>query len=209
MLDWIDANSGPLNVALTALTAIVWLAYLQLLHSSVSRNRRPMILISRSIEAGRAARLFVSNMGAEPIYIASIIADLETADTRSVAIIVNRADFDAGDSARSPLESTTEGPLPTGEFMDAGSFGGLLDQFAAYSDPKVEAGDIRRMTVTVAAATGHAAKIAAGRRRFTVEGTGDDTMFRPEAFSTEQVSGWLQRRRLRRRLDRSIRRHRG
>lgn len=204
MLDWITANATPLNLLVACFTALVWLAYLQLLYSSVSRQRRPMILISRSIGQGRAARLFVSNMGAEPIYVSSMIADLETEETNASAIITDDTDIEADDESDALEDATTEGPLKSGEYLDMGSFGGLMDRVARYAQPRVDVADVYRLSLTVAASTGHSALISAGTRSFRVRIERGKWVFYPETISTVQLRGMLQRRRLRGRLEQNL-----
>ncbi|MFC6642744.1 hypothetical protein [Sulfitobacter profundi] len=78
MLDWIAENSGTLQVAVSLLTAVVWLAYLHILWLNFRRQRQPVILINRSIARDENAHCFVTNMGAEPIYLLEVMARVVT-----------------------------------------------------------------------------------------------------------------------------------
>ena len=66
MLDWIAKNTGTLQVAISLLTGIVWLAYLHILWLNFRRQRQAVILINRSVAQDENAHCFVTNMGAEP-----------------------------------------------------------------------------------------------------------------------------------------------
>lgn len=204
MMEWISANSDALSVMLSAIMALIWIAYLQMLFLQLRRNRRPVILISRSAGRGPAARLFVSNMGAEPIYLINMIADIETETTVAVAIVTDHDDI-SGEESTNAAEATNEGPLGSGQYLDAGSFHHLMSRIAGRADPRIDVDEVNRITLTIAASTGHSIQIAGGRRSFAVSQENGDIVFEPEAFDTYQLRGPLTRRRLRARLERHLR----
>ena len=78
MLDWIAKNTGTLQVAISSLTGIVWLAYLHILWQNFRRQRQAVILINRSVAQDENAHCFVTNMGAEPIYLMEVMARVVT-----------------------------------------------------------------------------------------------------------------------------------
>ncbi|MGR3629682.1 MAG: hypothetical protein ACU0BP_10435 [Sulfitobacter sp.] len=78
MLDWIAKNTGTLQVAISPLTGIVWLAYLHILWLNFRRQRQAVILINRSVAQDENAHCFVTNMGAEPIYLMEVMARVVT-----------------------------------------------------------------------------------------------------------------------------------
>ena len=204
MMDWISANSDALSVILSAIMTLVWIVYLQIFFSQLRRNRRPVILLSRSAGRGPESRLFVSNMGAEAIYIVNLIAEIETDSTTAVAIITDHDDI-SGEETGNPAEATNEGPLGSGHYLDAGSFDHLMSRIADRANPTIKAEEVNRITLTVAASTGHSTKIAGGRRSFTVHRENGDLTFQPDSFDTYQLRGPLTRRRLRARLERHLR----
>lgn len=201
MFEWIGQYSDTLSVLLTGLSAIVWLGYLQILSTQLSRSRRPVILISRSAGRGLTARLFVSNMSAAPIYVTSLVAELDTDDATSVAIITDSDDI----SSDMPSKATNEGPLGSGQFLDVGTYGTLLDRVETHSRPSVKAADIRRMTLTVAASSGYSARLVGARRTFLLGSEDGEIVFSPEALDTTQITRPWARRCLRRRLEKLLR----
>lgn len=201
MMDWISANSNALSAVSSAIMTLVWIVYLQMFFQQMRRNRRPVILISRSAGRGHDARLFVSNMGAEPIYISNLVADIETQDATAEAVITDNDDV-RGDERADPSEATNEGPLGSGEYFDAGSYGDLMSRIAAHSKPKVNKEDVTRMTLTVAASTGYSTEIAGARRTFTLVRENGEIVFHPESLHTIQLRGPIARRRLLKRLER-------
>ena len=78
MLNWIAKNTGTLQVAISSLTGIVWLAYLHILWLNFRRQRQAVILINRSVAQDENAHCFVTNMGAEPIYLMEVMARVVT-----------------------------------------------------------------------------------------------------------------------------------
>ena len=204
MMEWIAANSDALSVISSAVMALIWIVYLQIFFSQLHRNRRPVILISRSAGRGPAARIFVSNMGAEPIYLVNLIADIETETASAVAIITDHDDI-SGEETGNPAEATNEGPLGSGQYLDAGSFNHLMSRIADHANPRIDLEEVTRITLTVAASTGHSTRIAGGRRSFAIRRENGDVVFQPETFDTYQLRGPLTRRRLRTRLERHLR----
>ena len=76
MIEWMSNHAQLLGVAVSAVTAVIWVIYLQLLVSSMRRQRRTNVEITRAGEPGEDAKCLVSNMGAEPVYIKSVIVDV-------------------------------------------------------------------------------------------------------------------------------------
>lgn len=204
MWNWIEANSTVLSVVFSGAYALIWLVYLQVLVGGVLRTRRPLILISRTAGTGHEARLYISNMGAEPIYITSLIADLDCGGTRAEVILTDNTTI-ADSEGTDGRNGTNEGPLASGAYLDAGGFGGLMDRIDARTPRDISAGTVDRMTLTVVAATGHSARIAGGRRSFRVLRRDDAVIYHPETTRTRQLYGRWQSHRLRRRLDSHLR----
>lgn len=203
MIEWIGTNSELVNIVINAVLTLVWIVYLNLFLHGIVRTRRPMIMISRGAGSGPEARLFISNMGAEPIYVTALIADVRCGgQERSVTITQN--DEIQADDLDTPSARTNEGPLGAGSYMDAGSFGALMDRIALHADAKVDPASIERVTLTVVAATGHSAAISAGVKTYRVLRKEGATMFHPEHLSTQQLRNRLSRRRLLKRLNRDL-----
>lgn len=198
MIDWMSQNSAALQVVLSALTAVIWMVYLQLILSGMLRTRHSRILINRSAGLGEQARCFISNMGAEPIYLISVIADLEIDGEVRTALVTDREEMRRED-LHTPSEATTQGPVASGGFVDIGSFGNVMWRALHRLDLPAET-DVARLTLVVAANSGHSALIVAGRRSFCVGHGPEGRAFVPEQVSTEQIRSWWKRRRLRARL---------
>ncbi len=204
MIDWIAANSQTLNTVTNAVLAVVWIVYLNLFLTGIRRTRRPMLMISRGAGSNEDARLFISNMGAEPAYITALIADVECRNGNKTTATITQNDELAADDLSDPSAATNEGPLDSGAYMDGGSFGGLLTRISLHASEPVEAEAIDRVTLTVVAATGHSATIAAGRKTYRIKRHEAGLLFHPEHLSTIQLRSPWSRRRIHRRLNRDL-----
>lgn len=181
MLDWITQNSSPLNVLLQFLTLVVWVSYLQLLLNAYLRQRRPKILINRGAGHGVYAHCLVSNMGAEPIYVRSIIASLETESHRWTLAVTDQAEiYDEGWQPGSAGEATSQGSLNVGEFADIGTFQRFIDRVAwSAKAPSGSLDDVcgeplTLLELTVVADYGSDDLLVGARRQFEVKGLGED-----------------------------------
>ncbi|MBB2969905.1 hypothetical protein [Mesorhizobium sp. RMAD-H1] len=130
MLEWISANNRGLTLLVSLAMLIVWLAYLQVFLGGYRRQTRPKIIINYGAGTAIDARCFISNMSSEPIYVESIVAKLEV-DGRSWSRPVTDVEPpDGGESAADPKKRTYQGPLMPGQYMEIGSFRGLLSRVA-------------------------------------------------------------------------------
>lgn len=203
MIEFIRAHHQVLSTGASLFTAAIWLVYLNLFYASMRRSRRPEILLSRSAGSGRSARLFIANMGAEPIYVTAIIADYEAGGERGTAYITQNDNIRSEDQ-ESPRAATNEGPLGSGEYLDAGSFEDLMTRIQMHGNYQIASEAIERLTLTVAAETGYSATTSAGSKAYRIIGEGDELVFQPESVTTTQLRGWIARRRLQKRLESEI-----
>ncbi|WP_177177935.1 hypothetical protein [Citreimonas salinaria] len=150
------------------------------------------------------ARLFIANMGTEPIYVSAIIADYEAAGERGTAYITQNDNIRSED-LESARGATNEGPLASGDYLDAGSFEDLMARIEMHGNKRVAPETIERLTLTVAAQTGYSAMTSAGSKAYGVTREGEDVVFQPEKMATKQLRGWLARRRFQKRLEAEMR----
>ncbi|SFJ25131.1 hypothetical protein SAMN05216258_12111 [Albimonas pacifica] len=217
MIQWISEHSTLVQIAVQVVTAAVWIVYLHLLLAGFRRQRRSNLLISRAAGDDDRAHLLVSNLGAEPIDVVSVIADLEFErpgrgvghgprwETRSA--VASDRNSDSRRARGDGLQATRKGPLASGECRDLGSFRDLMD--SAIDDLGLEgeagAGELRRATLTVAAESGRDALLVAGRQVFSVVHLEGRRAWLPRRARTEQIRGRRARRELARRLDAELR----
>ncbi|WP_339948026.1 hypothetical protein [uncultured Albimonas sp.] len=215
MLDWISEHSTLVQVVVQVLTAAVWIVYLHLLLAGFRRQRRSNLLISRAAGDDDRAHLLVSNLGAEPIDVVSVIADLEFErparrvgdgtrwETRSA--VVSDRNSDSRRAEGDGLQATRKGPLESGACRDLGSFRDMMDSALAALELAPQAEELRRVTLTVAAESGRDALLVAGRQSFAVVHLEGRRAWLPRKARTEQVRAGRERRALARRLDAELR----
>ena len=190
MWDWISENSGLVQAGMAAVTAVVWMVYLHVIVSGLRRQRRTEILIHLGGARDLSARILVSNLGFEPIYVLEIMLTVWTADGQRMSSVADRTEI-ARDQHATPREATLQGPLKSGDHVDIGSVLNLLDRARHSSFDALEPGDIRAVEVTVAAITAADSRIAAATRRFAMKGQGDDLSLCPQSLYARQIrSSW-------------------
>ncbi|QYX57355.1 hypothetical protein K1T73_02825 [Roseovarius sp. SCSIO 43702] len=202
MWQWINENSDALSVLVSLVTMFVWIAYFHILYAGFKRQRRTHILINRGAGHTTQSRCLISNMGAEPLYIISIIGVLEGDGDPVTAPITDLDESEAGE-AHNPRETTSQGPMMSGDYMDVGSFADLMARSARMAgepDTDVET-RFEAFRIIVVAAYGAEDLSVGAERRFVLRGDGPDREVEVESVSTTQ----LRSRRARRRLERILR----
>lgn len=206
MWTWIGNNSAALGAVLSLCTAVIWIVYLQIIFASYKRQRRTRILIARGAGDGIESRCLISNMGAEPLYVVSIIATLHVGDRRITSAVTDLETEEMGEIGEA-REGTNQGPLKTGEYMDIGRFADLMTRSAreaGASDVAVPE-DIGAVELTVIGAYGADDLSVGATRHFdVVRGESGEWVLDPPRISTRQMRS----RRDRRALERMLYEHR-
>jgi hypothetical protein len=192
MLDWIAANSSPLQLAISLATAVIWMAYLHILWLNFRRQRQAVILISRSIALDENAHCFVTNMGAEPIYLMEVMARVKTEKRTYTVKITEREEIPLED-LEDPLARTNQGPIKSGEFVDIGSFLDILHRADARVGTEGLFHEVLEMQIIVAAADGHASHLIGASHTFTAEWKNGKPYFMPATLMTRQIRNCFQR----------------
>ena len=197
MWSWINENSAGLGVVLSLGTMIVWIAYFQILYLSYTRQRRTKILVNRAAGRGIDGRCLISNMGAEPLYVVSIIAVLHEGSARITAAIT---DLDASEvsEVKNARDGTNQGPLMSGEFMDIGKFSALMARCARANQRSTDDIESRfeSLEVIVIGAYGAEDLSVGASRSFTLSGQDGNKELVPRSVSTRQMRSRKDRKRL-------------
>lgn len=194
MWEWVAENSGLVQASMAAITAVVWMVYLHVIVSGLRRQRRTEILIHQGGARDLSARLLVSNLGFEPIYVLEIMLTVWTAKGERMSSVADRTEI-ARDKHASPREATLQGPLKSGDSVDIGSAQDLLDRAKHSSFDALGPEDVREMEITVAAVTAADSRIAAASRRFTMKTRDGGACLLPQNLTARQIrSSWRRRR---------------
>ncbi|NIZ11050.1 hypothetical protein HCZ97_16670 [Pseudooceanicola sp. HF7] len=195
MWNWINEYSAGLSVLLSVGTLLVWIAYFQILLGSYTRQRRTKILINRGAGRGIESRCLISNMGAEPLYILTVIGVLSDDEGRIEADITDRDSSEVKD-VKSVREGTSQGPLMSGEFMDIGRFSELMARCARRNQRETDGIESRfdGLEIVVIGAYGAEDLSVGARRCFTLHGGDTAKELVPDSVSTHQMRSRRERR---------------
>ncbi|MBL3705933.1 hypothetical protein GI582_24870 [Sulfitobacter sp. BDSS02] len=193
MLEFIRQNSELVQIGANLTTTVVWLVYLHVLLKGFRDQRRSSLLINRGGGEDLDARCLISNMGAQPAYLLDVLAGIDTKDGPSVASVVDRQEL-RREELEQPTEMTGQGPLPSGGYVDIGSFRDILDR-AGYDLSGSQSSQATLKLVSVAA-TNQASHIVAAVREFDVREDGDAIMVRPRTLEARQVRSRSARRKV-------------
>ncbi|GHC34251.1 hypothetical protein GCM10010082_31190 [Kushneria pakistanensis] len=133
--DWIQENATVFSGLTSVGMLLIWGVYLQLLLHNFRMQRRPQIIINHGYGRGIDSRCIVSNMSQSAVFIDSIIVKLETSDGQYVTDVTDTVD-EEGESSKDVnvkelRQVTRQGPLGSGEYMNAGTFRTLLQKVAS------------------------------------------------------------------------------
>ncbi|WP_410217402.1 hypothetical protein [Paracoccus sp. (in: a-proteobacteria)] len=195
MWEWVADNSGLVQAGMSAVTALVWMVYLHIIVSGLRRQRRTEILIHLGGARDLNARILVSNLGFEPIYVLEIMLTVWTASGERMSSVADRTEVAPGQH-HTPREATLQGPLKSGDSVDIGSGQDLLDRARNSSIEAMDPKDIREVEITVAAVTAADSQIAAARRRFVMKVEGDQLSLCPRTLHARQIRSRWRRRQL-------------
>jgi len=198
MLEWMDAHAPALQVVLSTLTAIVWIAYFQLLLTSLRHQRRPVLLINTGAGTGIRQSCFISNLGMEPIFLMDLAIRVEAGDRIEIAAITDREPAQE-DGASDATNATNQGPLDSGAMRNLGTFEDLIRRaIDTIGAPRMD--EVTRLELVAVYTVAAREKICAAKRSFTVE-EGDPPRLVPDSIRARQIVGWWRRRRLARWLE--------
>lgn len=203
MWNWLAENASPIQAAVGAITALVWVVYLQILVSGLRRQGRTEILIHLGGSQSLDARAFISNLGFEPIYVLEILLTIWSTDGERETSIADRTEM-AKEDLSNPSATTFQGPLKSGEFIDIGSFEDLLKRARWNTSDDLDPGATKRVEVKVAAISAASSAVVASKRLFYVECDGDKCRIRPKTLYATQIRSWSGRYKLKRELQENL-----
>ena len=199
-MQWISDHSQVITALTGVGTLLVWVIYLQVFVSSYRRQLRATLLITRGPGEGLAARCFVTNMSAGPVYVRSVMVTLEAPQRTLVmpATEIHDAERDA-----QALQRTRQGPLQPAQIRDIGSFDHLIAPALREIGDRVDAPDalaafegLEGVTITVVGVYGAEDLPIGARRRFALAVSGDKVHLHGATIETEQIRKRRERRTL-------------
>ncbi|MSU88058.1 hypothetical protein GE300_00325 [Rhodobacteraceae bacterium 2CG4] len=204
MIDWLAANSTLVNILLNGAMTLIWLIYLHLLLSSTRRSRRTNIFVNRSADRGDKAECVVTNMGAEPIYLIDVIAELIIDGKNYSTVVTDREELDV-DDVTNMLERSNQVALDRGESRAIGNFRNLVWRAIKHLDLRDCEDRITDLRLIVVVA-GHENRIAAAEKEYYVVSQGDGGhSYVPQGLMTRQLHSARTRRRIQKLMEENLR----
>ncbi|WP_136684063.1 hypothetical protein [Falsirhodobacter xinxiangensis] len=181
-MEWLLANAAVLQLATSAITALVWIVYLQTFLGGYRRQQRSMILITSGAGRGMNSHCLVTNLGLEPISILSIRIDVRDGQSEASAVVPDRYELMIPEG-NEDASATNQGPMSGGTMRDIGRFSTLLDRAATENADIASMDDILSVEITIVAA--NASSITGAVRRF--ERAAGNACFRAASVETRQL----------------------
>lgn len=197
-MEWLVDNQEVVSTAIQIVTAMVWLVYLQLMLQNFRRDRRSKLLLTRVAGGNERGHLMLGNMGAEPIFVKALLADLEV-DGRTYHSIAS----DTGGFTPFPeIEPgrSIKGPLETAQYRDLGRISDLVGAALEFSEIPEDAERLETVAFSVLAESSRDKTLIAGRLCFDVYHVGPHQRYLPHTLSTVQLRSFSKRRALASRL---------
>lgn len=209
MWEWINNNSGALNVLTAVGTMLVWLFYAHLLLAGFRRQRQARVLVNQGWGSQINSVCLVSNMSHEPVYIQCIFISLHTTQGKYRSSVTDFDDVEPWNSQNKPNEVTRQGPLGSGEYMNLGTFRTLIHQASQQhdlshdqDDPMTQIG-LESFKITVICSYGPEGKVIGIQREFRVEGDENQRM-RPSSIYSRRLTNRRARRKIERWLAEAV-----
>ncbi|QPM92393.1 hypothetical protein [Pseudooceanicola algae] len=193
MLETVKDNAELFQILASLATTFVWLVYLNIFLQGYIQQRRSSLLINRGGGETTEARCLISNMGAEPAYLLDVLVSLDGQDGPVVASVVDRNEL-RREEVTTPAELTGQGPIPSGGFVDIGSFQDVIDRARGHLGREVDPGS--GLKLVAVAATNQARNIAAAVREFEVEAEEGTFYVTPCSVDARQIRSRRERRRI-------------
>lgn len=193
MLEFIKENVEIAQIAVSLMTAIIWLVYLHIFLSGYIQQRRSSILINRGGGPDMQARCLVSNMGAQPAYLLDVLASLDTGEDVNVSSVVDREELRREDLDQ-PTNVTGQGPIPSGGYVDIGTFEDVARR-AGHSAENDNLED-RCLKLVAVCATNQANNVVAAVREFDLHAEQESVRLVPRKLEARQIRS----RRLRKKI---------
>ncbi|WP_299655334.1 hypothetical protein [uncultured Jannaschia sp.] len=184
MLDWITTHSTAIQTMTGIVTALIWVAYLQLIVAGIVRHRRPQLTINRGGGQGFDAHILLSNLGSEPVYVANVVLSIHDEGGVRDVFITDRNESDRA-SPHGDLTGTLQGPLDAGAYRDIGTITGIFGRLSADAAAR-DTADIRKLGFTV---LGFSRAATGARKTYEIiVDAGGVTRLRPVGDGTQRLS---------------------
>ncbi len=183
-MDWILSHTSFLQLLVSIATAVIWVVYLQMLLTSLRRQRRSVLTLNRGAGDGFEARIILANLSYEPVFVRDMTVTLHSEAGHVSGTVTDLEEYGQEDMS-TELQGTVQGPLGMGDHIDVGSFSGILERFDPATRPKIEA--ITRFDITIVASR---ERLTGVRKCYDISrgAQGELTAITPTSYQVETLS---------------------
>lgn len=212
---WVTENADTFSGITSVGMLVIWAVYLQLLLHNFRMQRRSQIIINRGKGRDINSVCLFSNMSKQSVFIDLVMVRVTTSNMQWICNVTDVVD-DSGrpvninrqDEGRdiNLHEFTRQGPMVSGDYMEAGTFGNMIRQagFAQgieFDEHNDIAGDDALVSIEISliAIFGAEKHQIGARRTFHIQSADDGRMLLiPDDARTEQFKTRRHRRTLQR-----------
>lgn len=205
MWSWTQGNATVFSALTSMGMLVIWGIYLQLLFHNFRMQRRPQVIINHGYGRGLDSRCIISNMSQKAVFIDTVVVEVVTENRSCKSDVTDTIDSASESGARELRQATRQGPLGSGEYMDAGRFRAMLASVAKEHGLGFQ-GDggagqkekLKELEVQLVLIFGTESRPVGARRRFRADYNEDGELaLAPETIGTQQLSKRRQRLRVR------------
>ncbi len=169
----------------SAVMALIWIIYLQLLFTQYRRNNRPYLIFHHSQNENPDALCLLVNMGEMAIHIECVqaVVTMHSGDMYKLAVTqfkrVNLMDQNVQQTLR-------QGPLLNGGYLVLGTFRDIIENAESGKGGAITLEQVESLELRAAAIHGPSKYPVGARRRFELTHNGSSCIF-PKQIYTEQM----------------------
>lgn len=206
VLDSVQPHAWLISIVLSFCTLVVWVFYAYLLHRDARHQRLPALFLHQANGYGPDSICLLSNLGREIVHVLGVTVEIETEGRTYHKRLVSRQPIELEEYGHARVQDLIkQGPLPQGYFLALGTFGDILvhpdfEEGDEDAEDHPSTGDIRSLTIRVAALHAAYDRPIGALRRFEVDASRPRVRVRPAMVLTEvlhdrrgqrRVQGWV------------------
>lgn len=207
-MEWFTEHASLIaNIASMAML-FVWLFYTALFYRDFRQQRMPLIVLHQTNGYEHDSSCLLVNMSKQPVHVLCVMLAAQTEEGEATMRITNTTRVSPEQTSHMKVQDLIkQGPLPTGYFLDLGSFQEMLEhanllpavQRSSESAPPIKPkNDAYEIELRVIALHGAYQDPVGAMRTFRVTADGGTLSVEPIMLLTRQMASRAERRRVRR-----------
>jgi hypothetical protein len=207
-MSWFAEHAALVANMASMAMLLVWVFYTALFYRDFRQQRMPLIVLHQAHGHGLESSCLLVNMSKQPIHVLCVMMAARTENDEVTMRITNSTRVSPVQTSHKKVQDLIkQGPLPTGYFLDLGSFQEMLERvnLVAAQDPAAEEApgetlrrQVHEVEIRVIALHGAYQDPIGAVRSFRVAIDGEELSFQPDMLLTKQMVSRVERRRVRR-----------